>query len=546
MKHLPDTEKSVKSSDGRRPAAASIIKSNFLGKSLSPPVQKKPNETGLPDQLKEGAESLSGISMDDVNVHYNSSKPSQLNAHAYAQGTDIHLGPGQEKHLPHEAWHVVQQKQGRVKPTMRLDSYQINDDKLLEKEADKMGSEISQMRFQSSPSTLSESAKTSGTLQRSAPPVVQRLSVRDTNWGSATEAKVTEGSGQGVAIISDGSIPVVVKGKQGWGYEVVVISELMNTVLQSNAGDEYLEEAEYANAITSRARLAAENELPTIQDIVRNYAGEVASDPDRKQNVINDIGTPPTVIYSYASGDDFVDVLAKYKSGDRKVTEKRGMRGIRTPRDGSNPIVQIWSDPGQMQQLGMASVVDIISGNGDRLLRYFNPKNFRLEEQSKTLVMIDNVAKAGEVFLGDNQEFGDTAEQSFNSWSEQLFIKPFILGNDAVIANIALQNFATNFEQNFRTEDQGYVKAAITHSLPEMKRWFRNGLSAGRANLKPAQNQLDQFVSGIPQEKREEFKINLLCRLLAVETQSNDYTYLQDISKIMLGLTNYNIPNPNE
>ena len=45
--------------------------------------------------------------MDDVNVHYNSNKPAQLQAHAYAQGTDIHLGPGQEKHLPHEAWHVV-------------------------------------------------------------------------------------------------------------------------------------------------------------------------------------------------------------------------------------------------------------------------------------------------------------------------------------------------------------------------------------------------------------------------------------------------------
>ena len=43
--------------------------------------------------------------------------PNESEAHAYAQGTDIHIGPGQEKHLPHEAWHVVQQKQGRVKPT---------------------------------------------------------------------------------------------------------------------------------------------------------------------------------------------------------------------------------------------------------------------------------------------------------------------------------------------------------------------------------------------------------------------------------------------
>lgn len=42
------------------------------------------------------------------------------NAGAYAQGTDIHLGPGQGKHIPHEAWHVVQQKQGRVKPAMQM------------------------------------------------------------------------------------------------------------------------------------------------------------------------------------------------------------------------------------------------------------------------------------------------------------------------------------------------------------------------------------------------------------------------------------------
>jgi hypothetical protein len=103
-------------------------------------IQKKANNTGLPNQLKSGIESLSGHSMDDVKVHYNSSKPAQLNAHAYAQGTDIHVASGQEKHLPHEAWHVVQQKQGRVRPTMQLKAkVNINDDKSLEKEADVMG-----------------------------------------------------------------------------------------------------------------------------------------------------------------------------------------------------------------------------------------------------------------------------------------------------------------------------------------------------------------------------------------------------------------------
>lgn len=108
----------------------------------SKPMQRKENKTGMPDQLKSGVESLSGIDMSDVKVHYNSSQPAQLNAHAYAQGNQIHIAPGQEKHLPHEAWHVVQQKQGRVKPTMQMkDIVNVNDDKELEKEADLMGSQ---------------------------------------------------------------------------------------------------------------------------------------------------------------------------------------------------------------------------------------------------------------------------------------------------------------------------------------------------------------------------------------------------------------------
>lgn len=103
------------------------------------PFQLKPNNTGLPNDLKTGVEQLSGFSMDDVNVHYNSEKPVQMQAFAFAQGTDIHVAAGQEKHVPHEAWHVVQQKQGRVKATMQMKGLQVNDDSSLEQEADAMG-----------------------------------------------------------------------------------------------------------------------------------------------------------------------------------------------------------------------------------------------------------------------------------------------------------------------------------------------------------------------------------------------------------------------
>lgn len=102
------------------------------------PVQKK-NLTGMPDNLKAGIEDLSGFSMDDVRVHYGSSKPAAVQAHAYTQGTDIHIAPGQERHLPHEAWHVAQQMAGRVEPTTEIGGMPVNDNAALEHEADVMG-----------------------------------------------------------------------------------------------------------------------------------------------------------------------------------------------------------------------------------------------------------------------------------------------------------------------------------------------------------------------------------------------------------------------
>ena len=136
-----------------------------------PPWAPRPNRTGLPDRLKAGVEALSGVSMDDVRVHRNSSEPARLEAHAYAQGSDIHLGPGQEQHLPHEAWHVVQQKQGRVRVTKEVrGDIAINDDPGLEAEAQAMGSRASTQRLAHDPAQ-------SGTVARAVQPVAQLASL---------------------------------------------------------------------------------------------------------------------------------------------------------------------------------------------------------------------------------------------------------------------------------------------------------------------------------------------------------------------------------
>lgn len=132
---------------------------------------------GLPGNLRDGIEHLSGMSMADVRVHRNSDKPAQVGAHAYAQGRDIHLATGQEKHLPHEAWHIVQQAQGRVQPTMQAKGVAINDDPGLEAEADRMGSAAA--------SRTGKSDLTDGELE-SAPGSSARPAISRKSWNSST------------------------------------------------------------------------------------------------------------------------------------------------------------------------------------------------------------------------------------------------------------------------------------------------------------------------------------------------------------------------
>ena len=166
-----------------RPTAVAQRKLQETQPPGSKPIQKRKNETGLPDNLKAGVETLSGMGMDDVKVHYNSSQPAQLQALAYAQGTNIHIAPGQEKHLPHEAWHVAQQKQGRVKSNFQQKKgVNINDDAGLESEADQMGEKALQIKPTSNASI----------------PDIQRKAIRQT---SVVQRVIGEGKVPGTKVI---------------------------------------------------------------------------------------------------------------------------------------------------------------------------------------------------------------------------------------------------------------------------------------------------------------------------------------------------------
>lgn len=100
----------------------------------------------LPEQLRWVLEQLSGYDLSDVRVYRASPWPERVSARAFVLGSDIHLASGAEDALEHEAWHVVQQKQGRVRAIgtvsfedPRLGEVGLNGEESLEREAAAMG-----------------------------------------------------------------------------------------------------------------------------------------------------------------------------------------------------------------------------------------------------------------------------------------------------------------------------------------------------------------------------------------------------------------------
>ena len=106
------------------------------------------SKSQMPEDVKSKMENSFGTDFSNVNIHKDSDQATNIGALAYTQGSDVHFAPGQyepgstkgQELLGHELTHVVQQREGRVKPdTEQHKGLNINSDTTLEKEADDMG-----------------------------------------------------------------------------------------------------------------------------------------------------------------------------------------------------------------------------------------------------------------------------------------------------------------------------------------------------------------------------------------------------------------------
>ena len=283
----------------------------------------KANKTGLPDGLKSGIEQLSGYDMSDVKVHANSSKPKEVGAHAYAQGTDIHLASGQEQHLPHEAWHAVQQKQGRVQPTTEVNGVAVNDNTSLESEADIMGSKALQMKATDSSEAMVKKPLDNGSIQPKV--ITQRVEDKEeAKFGGIVKQTlfVLEGSSSWVGWLTNSTFTQL-KGKVK-EYEAASLGQralLLNDIYE--LGTKWYEKHKILETGKDKnGKPATENDLKrlvSVRDIVKAIREKRQKREDKaaesKNNKPTSDGTPSTAIKEVTESEDLQIARSEDKVG---------------------------------------------------------------------------------------------------------------------------------------------------------------------------------------------------------------------------------------
>lgn len=129
------------------PEAETTYRPDAVTERRTLPAAGKGGGNALPTAARAQMEAAFGVDFSAIRIHEDGAAD-DVDAHAYAQGTDIHFAPGRFDPnsseglalLGHELTHVVQQSQGRVQATLQTKSASINDDSALEREADALGS----------------------------------------------------------------------------------------------------------------------------------------------------------------------------------------------------------------------------------------------------------------------------------------------------------------------------------------------------------------------------------------------------------------------
>ncbi|TAE72630.1 MAG: DUF4157 domain-containing protein [Bacteroidetes bacterium] len=166
-------QKSQQKQQQQESKSSNGAENSFVNESNSVQMKKNPF---LPADVQGKMESTMGADFSDVKIQTNSQKASDMGAHAFAQGNEVHFAQGKfdpnsktgQSLIGHELAHVKQQREGRVKADTMLGKTPVNTSNALESEADVLGAKAADAKA-GAPVTQNKMA--SGSINTSQAPV---------------------------------------------------------------------------------------------------------------------------------------------------------------------------------------------------------------------------------------------------------------------------------------------------------------------------------------------------------------------------------------
>ena len=148
-KHLPKNEAHQQVQPGSRQELPPNSGIGFLEQQIQPK-----RITGLPPAVQAKMEGHFGQDLSHLQVKTNSQEATQLQAKAFARGSEVHFAPGQyqphtqegQKLIGHEVAHTVQQQRGEVSPTAEVEGKALNNSPALEARAEQEGAKAANYR----------------------------------------------------------------------------------------------------------------------------------------------------------------------------------------------------------------------------------------------------------------------------------------------------------------------------------------------------------------------------------------------------------------
>lgn len=298
--------------------------------------------TGLPGTVQAKMEKSFNTSFSDVKITKDSSKAKNIGAKAYTQGSSIHFAPGKfdpnttsgQELIGHELTHVVQQKQGRVTPSIQGKFQNINTDSSLEKEADHMGARAA-AGLSVSMGKITENATPNGSTQFAIE------SLKD--FKNKTHAGFFARRSGDVSGI-DKLITEYVRIKKAKGYDpihIAVNKENLERILGAIARyiNRYIDDKGGKNKRSKKFQEFLNNDVKEEKDILKNsekaLTDAVTADPSIK---------PEAPMKSEAA-----DFEAKLVGEDEKTENAKNKPGAEEEQEGFDP---------ETQELEIAAMLD--------------------------------------------------------------------------------------------------------------------------------------------------------------------------------------------